>query len=141
MKHYLLLLPLSLSLAACSNTTVVEHSDGRIYDYGHTTIQAPTIEHVLEFEFDSADLTNHHKDQLKTHINHLILNPWLSIRIQGRANQAGSFEYNHDLATQRAERIRVYMLDEGVEPNQILISSISELAEQQEPNKSVVLSY
>lgn len=112
------------------------------FDYGdQTIIQAPLVSHVIEFESDSSQLNDTHKEALKPHIDHLVIHPWNHVRLQGRSDAQGDINTNHSLALKRAEAVKQYFIVHGIEEDQIMISSVGEMANATLPQRSVVIAY
>jgi OmpA-OmpF porin, OOP family len=48
------------------------------------------------------------------------------VQLVGRADPRGSEEYNEKLGLERAERVKSYLVGQGVEPGRVLTKSLGE---------------
>lgn len=128
-------------LAGCSSEPVQKPTPFP-FDYGErAVIQAPLVSHVIEFNSAGSQLTDKHKEILKPHIDYLVINPWTQVRLQGRSDAQGDINANHSLALQRAKAVEEYFIEHGIEADQIMISSVGEMANATLPQRSVVIAY
>jgi peptidoglycan-associated lipoprotein len=70
---------------------------------------------IVFFEFDSDEITPDAAELLRLKAAVLQANPGVRVRIEGHADQRGSTEYNLALGQRRAEAVRVFLGDYGVE--------------------------
>jgi peptidoglycan-associated lipoprotein len=70
---------------------------------------------IVFFEYDSDEITPTAEDKLNTKAIVLRANPGVRIRIEGHADQRGSTEYNLALGQRRAEAVRAYLLNLGID--------------------------
>lgn len=70
---------------------------------------------IVFFEFDSDEITPDAAELLRLKAAVLAANPGVRLRIEGHADQRGSTEYNLALAQRRAEAVRVFLADYGVD--------------------------
>lgn len=79
------------------------------------------------FQFDSAD-TKGSQPTMQTLVNCMLDGPLKgkSIQLIGHTDPRGSPEYNDKLGLERAERVKRYLIANGVEANRVLTSSIGE---------------
>lgn len=83
---------------------------------------APQVIRGVNFEFDSATLTNDSRSILDdTAIAFMGMNdPNLQVEIAGHTDQRGSDDYNLKLSQARAESVRQYLIGKGVAPEQLI---------------------
>jgi outer membrane protein OmpA-like peptidoglycan-associated protein len=82
--------------------TKIELPDQITFDTGRTEIQR-RVEALL----------NRVADKLKAHSN------VKRVRIEGHTDDVGSAQKNHDLSQQRAEAVREYLIERGIEPDRL----------------------
>jgi peptidoglycan-associated lipoprotein len=70
---------------------------------------------IVFFEYDSDEITSSAESKLNTKAAVLRANPNVRIRIEGHADQRGSTEYNLALGQRRAEAVRAYMVNLGID--------------------------
>jgi peptidoglycan-associated lipoprotein len=70
---------------------------------------------IVFFEFDSDEITSDAAELLRLKAAVLGANPNVRLRIEGHADQRGSTEYNLALGQRRAEAVRVFLADYGVD--------------------------
>lgn len=68
----------------------------------------------IQFEFDKATILPASFGILDEVVDILLNHPELKIRIEGHTDQIGSAEYNQKLSEQRAQAVRLYLVDKGV---------------------------
>ena len=83
-------------------------------------------ETTIYFDFDSSHLNDKAKNSLAAHIQFLKAHPWMSITIEGFADDRGTDDYNMILGEKRAESIKQIMLSENVSANSIKLISYGE---------------
>ncbi len=71
------------------------------------------------FDFDKYSVSEEYKTRLEMHVQNLIMNKDLRIRIEGNTDERGSKEYNLALGKRRADEIRKIMILAGADENQI----------------------
>lgn len=71
------------------------------------------------FAFDSAQISDDARDNLKSQALYLKNNPDTNIVIQGRCDERGSTEYNLALGALRAGNAAHVIIHEGIEPHRI----------------------
>ena len=74
---------------------------------------------IVFFEYDSDEITGEEADKLQAKAEILRANPSLRLRIEGHADQRGSTEYNLALGQRRAEAVRAYLVNLGVEGSRL----------------------
>jgi peptidoglycan-associated lipoprotein len=78
---------------------------------------------IVFFEYDSDEITGDAAELLRLKAAVLQANPGVRVRIEGHADQRGSTEYNLALGQRRAEAVRVFLGNYGVESGRIATSS------------------
>lgn len=73
----------------------------------------------VTFEFDSARLTPNARSILVQAADALKGQPGLKVELAGHTDSVGSEAYNQQLSQRRAESVRNYLLDLGVDPDQL----------------------
>ena len=86
--------------------------------YGCTRKGSITLEGVT-FEVNSARLTPDSQQVLNTLATDLKKYPRLQIELQGHTDSSGSDPYNLKLSQQRADAVRIYLMDQGVTGSQL----------------------
>ncbi|MBW3569757.1 MAG: OmpA family protein [Gemmatimonadetes bacterium] len=71
---------------------------------------------IVFFEYDSDQIGSEAEDQLRLKAAVLAANPNVRLRIEGHADQRGSTEYNLALAQRRAEAVRAFLANYGIDP-------------------------
>lgn len=70
---------------------------------------------IVFFQYDSDEITPEGEQKLQTKAAVLRANPGVRIRIQGHCDQRGSTEYNLALGQRRAESVRAYLVNLGID--------------------------
>jgi peptidoglycan-associated lipoprotein len=78
---------------------------------------------IVFFEYDSYEITPDAAELLRLKAAVLNANPNVRIRIEGHADQRGSTEYNLALGQRRAEAVRVFLADYGVDVSRFATTS------------------
>ncbi|MET0533976.1 MAG: OmpA family protein [Steroidobacter sp.] len=86
--------------------------------YGCTRKGSITLEGVT-FEYNSARLTPDSQQVLSAVAVDLRKYPRLKIELQGHTDSSGSDPYNLKLSQQRADSVRIYLMDQGVPGGQL----------------------
>jgi len=78
------------------------------------------------FDFDRAKV----KPEFYPILNDVALvmaaNPKLDLRLEGRADSAGSEEYNEELSKRRAQSVKQYLVEAGIGAHRIMIDALGE---------------
>lgn len=72
---------------------------------------------IVFFEYDSDQIGSEAEDKLRLKAAVLAANPNVRLRIEGHADQRGSTEYNLALGQRRAEAVRAFLANYGVDPD------------------------
>lgn len=134
-------LSLSLLFSGCANTDSNTANNDQSNTISNMPITYERVEHIIQFDFDSAKVNNRAYEIMRPHADYLIANPWNKVSIQGNASEEGEGAYNHDLALQRALAIKEILLEFGVDGSQLLVRSVGEIRSHMSPARSVTLAY
>jgi peptidoglycan-associated lipoprotein len=69
---------------------------------------------VIYFGFDDSEVDTDSVGILEAHGEYLASNPYLTVRLEGHADERGSREYNIGLGERRAQAVRQLLLLQGV---------------------------
>lgn len=72
---------------------------------------------IVFFEYDSDEIGSEAQDKLRLKAAVLAANPNVRLRIEGHADQRGSTEYNLALGQRRAEAVRAFLANYGIDPD------------------------
>ncbi|HWK90405.1 MAG TPA: OmpA family protein [Longimicrobium sp.] len=78
---------------------------------------------IVFFDYDSDEVTGAEEEKLRLKALVMQANPTLRLRIEGHADQRGSTEYNLALGQRRAESVRAFLANYGVDPDRFTTSS------------------
>ncbi len=78
------------------------------------------------FDFDSSQLNKENRKIISTHVGFLVDNPEFSVKIEGHTDDRGSQRYNKVLGVQRANVIKQELIQQGVQRQQVTITSYGE---------------
>lgn len=73
------------------------------------------------FDFDESALSNEAKMLLDYDVKSLKENPKVHVRMAGYTSAQGSDEINQELSEQRANSVRNYLIEQGIEPDRISV--------------------
>jgi peptidoglycan-associated lipoprotein len=79
---------------------------------------------IVFFEYDSDQIGSEAEDKLRLKAAVLAANPNVRLRIEGHADQRGSTEYNLALAQRRAESVRAFLANYGIDPDRFTTVSM-----------------
>ncbi|MFL5538393.1 MAG: peptidoglycan-associated lipoprotein Pal [Longimicrobiaceae bacterium] len=74
---------------------------------------------IVFFEYDSDEITAAAESKLQSKAAVLRANPGVRLRIEGHCDQRGSTEYNLALGQRRAEAVRAYLVNLGVDGSRL----------------------
>ncbi|MDP2560255.1 peptidoglycan-associated lipoprotein Pal [Psychrobium sp. 1_MG-2023] len=83
-------------------------------------------EHIVYFDFDTANVSGKFALILEAHANYLRDNPSVNVKIEGHADERGTPEYNIALGERRAKAVSKYLQGLGVNSKQIDTMSYGE---------------
>jgi len=82
-----------------------------------TAAAREVLTEIIFFEYDSDQITGQAEETLRLKAAVLAANPEVRLRIEGHADQRGSTEYNLALGQRRAEAVRAFLANYGVDPD------------------------
>jgi peptidoglycan-associated lipoprotein len=74
---------------------------------------------IVFFEYDSDEITATAEGKLESKAAVLRANPGVRLRIEGHCDQRGSTEYNLALGQRRAEAVRAYLVNLGIDGSRL----------------------
>lgn len=134
----LVVLLLGLSLTGCSKkasetTTQVTGTEGAGAAESLETEDSGIMEGrtsgpmvPVYFEFDSSKIAGEQVQRIETNADFLKKNPALKVRIEGNCDQRGTQEYNLALGERRAQNGKSYLVNLGVNVDQLTTVSFGE---------------
>jgi peptidoglycan-associated lipoprotein len=87
---------------------------------------SPLATRIIYFDYDESTLRMEYLDVVRAHAQYLAINPQVTVRLEGHADERGSREYNLGLGEKRANAIRNLMMAEGVADDQMVVVSYGE---------------
>ena len=78
------------------------------------------------FEFDSSNVVGEQVQRIETNADFIKKNPRLKIRIEGNCDPRGTQEYNLALGERRAQSAKAYLVNLGVDSEQLTTVSFGE---------------
>lgn len=99
-------------------TPVPTRPEGKIWQ--------PLPEKTVYFDYDKSLLKPEGKAAIQKNVQFLKQNPSYSILIEGHCDERGTEEYNIALGERRAEAVKNYMIDLGIEEERITTKSWGE---------------
>jgi peptidoglycan-associated lipoprotein len=87
---------------------------------------SPLATRIIYFDYDQSSVRAEYLDIVRAHAQYLAINPQVTVRLEGHADERGSREYNLGLGENRANAIRSLMMAEGVADNQMVVVSYGE---------------
>jgi peptidoglycan-associated lipoprotein len=79
----------------------------------------------IHFDYDSFDLSNEARNTLQSHADWLRRNG-NRVEVEGHCDERGTVEYNLALGAKRAKAVREYLINLGVDANQLSTISYGE---------------
>lgn len=73
------------------------------------------LEQVVHFDYDEATIRSDAQQLLAAKVPVLRANPGIRIRLEGHADERGSVEYNLALGMRRANAVRQYLMEFGID--------------------------
>jgi len=130
-------------LSGCSSTDTTEEEAGGGTTYvpsesvttgtvgsgdvsGSTLGTDTAVPRIFYFEFDKAVLTAEARAALRLHAEWLKAHPAVNIRLEGHADERGTREYNMALGERRANSVRDFLVQEGVDASVMEVISYGE---------------
>ena len=87
---------------------------------------AATLNEMVFFEYDQADIRNDMQDVLDRKAALLRANPNVTLRIDGHADERGTVEYNLALSLRRANSVREYLTGAGIDMARLEVAGFGE---------------
>jgi len=81
----------------------------------------------INFEFDSAQLTQESEDLLDGAVSTLQKNPAVKVDIEGHTDRTGSEEYNLGLSQRRAEAVKAHLISHGISEDRLTTTGKGEM--------------
>lgn len=81
---------------------------------------------VFYFDFDDSTIREESKELLKAHAAYINNSPSASVMLEGHADERGTVEYNVALGERRAVSVRRFLMANGVNSDQIQVTSFGE---------------
>jgi peptidoglycan-associated lipoprotein len=81
---------------------------------------------TVHFDYDSYNLTPEALDILSSNSEALARRPGAVIRVEGHCDERGTEEYNMSLGYKRAQAVREYLVQYGIDPSTVSIISFGE---------------
>ena len=75
------------------------------------------LNEIIFFDYDSDEIGGSAEEVLRLKAAVLAANPAVRLRIEGHADQRGSTEYNLALGQRRAEAVRAFLANYGIDPD------------------------
>lgn len=96
----------------------LERTLGKIAETRRTALgMVMNLGDSIEFDFDKAKLRPENKEILSRIAGVLLTAEDVGIQVYGHTDDVGSVEYNQKLSERRAEAVRQYLIEAGVDPN------------------------
>jgi peptidoglycan-associated lipoprotein len=81
---------------------------------------------IVFFQYDSDEITGDAERKLQRKASVLQSNPGVRLRVEGHCDQRGSTEYNLALGQRRAEAVRAYLVNLGIDGSRLSTLSYGE---------------
>jgi OOP family OmpA-OmpF porin len=82
--------------------------------------------HGTHFAFDSATITDEGKAALDVGVKTMQQHPDLTVRVEGHTDSVGDETYNEQLGQRRADSVRQFLVDQGIDGGRITAVSFGE---------------
>jgi peptidoglycan-associated lipoprotein len=93
---------------------------------GKEAAQQKFVNEDVFFDFDDASLTQQARSVLKQKVQWLREIPGVSVMIEGHCDERGTVEYNIALGERRAQSIKTYLANAGIDPSRLQTISYGE---------------
>ncbi len=84
------------------------------------------VNNIVNFKFDSYELDDKSKENIKIHIDFLKENNNIKVILEGHTDERGDLSYNLTLGERRANAVKSYMVSNNVNEKQIEVISFGE---------------
>jgi len=106
--------------------TVGQFMDWRALQAQRAHAAAAAVLNRMHFDFDSAEIQQHHETDLDFVARILLDNPEVSLILLGHTDLVGTEDYNHLLSLKRALAVEHALLDRGVPTDRLNIAALGE---------------
>ena len=86
----------------------------------------PLVFQEIYFDFDKYNIRPDMREILAHHARLLKENPTIKLRIEGHCDERGTIEYNLALGERRANSVKNYLVNYGIDPNRLTTISYGE---------------
>lgn len=83
-------------------------------------------QNLVNFKFDSFDLSEESKKNIDKHIDFLTTNNMIKVIVEGHTDEKGEKSYNLTLGEKRAKSVKDYMISKGIKAERVEIISYGE---------------
>ncbi|ACA31096.1 peptidoglycan-associated lipoprotein Pal [Histophilus somni] len=128
MKNFAKLLVVAGSvavLAACSSSDNASKTNAQMFG-GYSVTDLQQRYNTVYFEFDSYDVQGEYAQILDAHSAYLKSTPASKVLVEGHADERGTPEYNMALGLRRADAVKNFLLNKGVQASQLSTLSYGE---------------
>lgn len=84
------------------------------------------VEEKVYFAFDSSALSDQAQEILNSKAQYLRMNPNITITVEGHCDERGTEAYNNALGEQRAESVKVFLVNLGIGADRLKTASYGE---------------
>jgi len=91
-----------------------------------TVTEAAIVNEKIYFGFDSAALSDQAPPILTQMADYLRTNPDLRVTVQGHCDERGTEAYNLDLGARRAQAVKMFLIDQGIQTDRLATMSYGE---------------
>ena len=81
---------------------------------------------TIYFDFDKSNLRPDQMNSINGNAQILLNNMEMRVLLEGHCDERGTVEYNLALGQRRADTVRTYLLDYGIDPSRIMTLSYGE---------------
>lgn len=115
------------SIAAANAAAERERLDRERRDReASVSVARDALTDIVFFQYDSDEITGEAERKLQVKASVLQSNPGVRLRIEGHCDQRGSTEYNLALGQRRAEAVRAYLVNLGIDGSRLATLSYGE---------------